>query len=59
MKGVVEFFKELVFQKDTGYIGLSHFKHAEETAPKLPAKTKSSRKDIKISDLIKGNLSDY
>lgn len=59
MKGVVDFFKDLVFQKDTSYIGLSSFKNAEETAPKVCAKTKKARKDIKISDLIKGNISDY
>ena len=58
MKGVVNFFKELVFQKDSGYIGLSHFKNTEEITPKVAAKAKLSRKNIKISDLIKGNISD-
>lgn len=57
--GVFNFFKGLVFNNDEGYVGLSKLKNLEETSTKSQAKTKKIKKDVKISDLMRGNLSDY
>ncbi|MEI7474599.1 MAG: hypothetical protein WCK67_07435 [bacterium] len=57
--GVVDFFKDLVFQQNSDYVGLSRLKNTEENTPKMPSIPKKARKDVKISDLMKGNISDY